>query len=297
MAILLTGPRGFLGGELAKTLIAKGFCVVGVARNNFEIINCNKFNDISNFKCYGSDGESVKKIFIENDINLIIHTATSYGTGFNGLTEAIESNIIYPLSLMETALQYGKPGFINADTFFNKNGGICEYLYPYSYSKFNFDKLIKKFSNENKFKYVNVRLEHMYGYGENPNKFVSKIISGCSSNMQKLNLTKGEQVRDFVNIVDVVAAFTIIAHRMIFGEKVESEYSLGSGVAISLRSFVEEVKDITKSDTQIEYGAIPYFYGEPMYSVADINCLKEIGWQPTVDIRSGILSYIEKEGC
>jgi nucleoside-diphosphate-sugar epimerase len=276
--------------------MANGYYVVGIARNKFELMNCNKFNDISKFKCYSSNREEIKNIFIENEIDLIIHTATSYGIGFNGLSEAIKSNIIYPLSLIETALQYGKHGFINADTFFNKNGEICEYLYPYSYSKFHFDKLIKKTSKENKFQYVNVRLEHMYGYGENPNKFVTQIISACNSNIQKLNLTKGEQVRDFVNIADVVAAFTIIAKRMILDEKVDSEYSLGSGAAISLRNFVEEVKAITKSNTQIEYGAIPYFDGEPMYSEADITSLQDIGWQPTVNIRSGILSYIEKKG-
>jgi CDP-paratose synthetase len=296
MAILLTGPRGFLGGELAKLLIANGYYVIGLSRNKYELFN-NKFNEIDKFKYYNSNKEVIRSIFIENEIDLIIHTATSYGIGFNGLSEAIESNIIYPLCLMETALQYGKPGFINVDTFFNKRGAICEYLYPYSYSKYNFDKLIRKSSTENNFKYVNVRLEHMYGFGENPNKFVSRIVSACNSNMPELNLTKGEQVRDFINIADVVAAFKIIVERMILGKKVDSEYSLGSGIGISLRNFVEEVKDMTKSKTQIKYGAIPYFSGEPMYSEADITSLQAIGWQPTVNLRAGIYSYIKNKGC
>lgn len=295
MAILLTGPRGFLGGELTKLLMSDGYYVIGISRNKLELKN-NIFNQIDKFKCYNTDKKSIRDIFIENKIDLIIHTATSYGIGFNGLSEAIESNIIYPLSLMETALQYGRPGFINVDTFFNKGDAICEYLFPYSYTKYNFNKLIRKSSAENNFKYVNVRLEHMYGCGENPNKFVSRIISACISNIPKLKLTKGEQVRDFINIADVVEAFKIIVHRMILGEKVDSEYSLGTGVGISLRNFVEEVKDITRSKTQIEYGAISYFSGEPMYSHADITLLQEIGWQPTVDLRAGIFSYVNNKG-
>jgi CDP-paratose synthetase len=292
MAILLTGAGGFLGRNLINALLLAGHDVVGISRKSVNEINEKINQNVGILKLYSTDLIEMERIFIENKIDVIIHTATAYGLGVHGMSDAISSNMTFPLKLIETALQFGKPALINTDTFLNKNNKICEYLYPYCLSKFYFDKLVRRSSESIGFKYVNLRLEHMYGNGENPNKFFTYVISSCINNSLILKLTKGEQIRDFIHVSDVVSAFLIILQRILLNDHIDSEYSVGSGTSISLKDFVEKVQEITKTKTYFDFGSVPYFDGEPMYSFSNNERLRILGWEPRVNLEEGICTYI-----
>lgn len=292
MAILLTGAGGFLGRNLINALLLAGHDVVGISRKPVNEINEKINQNVGILKLYSIDLIEMERIFIENKIDVIIHTATAYGLGVHGMSDAISSNMTFPLKLIETSLQFGKPALINTDTFLNKNNEICEYLYPYCFSKFYFDKLVRRASESIGFKYVNLRLEHMYGNGENPNKFFTYVISSCINNSLILKLTKGEQMRDFIHVSDVVSAILIILQRILLSEQIDSEYSVGNGLSISLKDFVQEVQEITKTKTNIHYGSIPYCVGEPMYSIGDNEKLRILGWEPRINLQEGIRTYI-----
>lgn len=292
MAILLTGAGGFLGRNLINALLSAGYDVVGISRKSFNEINERIDKGGGNLKLYSTDLIEIERIFIENKIDVIIHTATEYGIGAHGMSEAVSSNITFPLKLIETSLKFGKPALINTDTFLNKNDKICEYLYSYCFSKFHFDKLARRASESLGFKYVNLRLEHMYGNGESSNKFFTYVISSCLNNTLILKLTKGQQIRDYIHVSDVVSAFLIILQRILLNDRMDSEYSVGTGTSISLKDFVEKVQEITKTKTFVEFGSIPYFDGEPMYSIGDNEKLRVLGWEPQIELQEGIRTYI-----
>jgi nucleoside-diphosphate-sugar epimerase len=295
MAILLTGSGGFLGGILAKRLLAAGYSVVGINRRSSGRLNWVNSAGGS-LKILPLEEFNAEQLFKDNKIDVIIHTASSYGLGDQGLSDAINGNLTFPLKLIETALRFGKPALINADTFFNKNNQICEYMFPYCFSKYSFDQLVRKMSDCLGFQYVNLRLEHMYGAGENPGKFCTFVVSACLDNVSMLKLTKGEQKRDFIHVDDVATAFLTILDRLLSKQKLSREYSVGCGSSISLKEFVEKVREITQSDTIVEYGAIDYFQGELMYSQGSIEGLLDLGWEPKVSLSEGILQYVDAEG-
>ncbi|HAO4348703.1 TPA: CDP-paratose synthase, partial [Salmonella enterica subsp. enterica serovar Typhi] len=71
---------------------------------------------------------------------------------------------------------------------------------------------------------------------------------------------------------------------------------VGSGEAISIREYVDTVKNITKSNSIIEFGVVKERVNELMYSCADIAELEKIGWKREFSLVDALTEIIEEEG-
>jgi len=140
-----------------------------------------------------------------------------------------------------------------------------------------------------------LKLEQFYGAGDDSSKFATYIIRNCIKNTPLLNLTKGEQRRDFIHVDDVVSAFTLLMQRKESYDAFFSEFYIGSGKSIPIRQFVETVHQITNSKTVLAFGEIPYREGELMSSNNDISRLKSLGWSCRYDLTLGLKKVIEEE--
>ena len=72
--ILITGVNGFLGSHLAKRLTSN-YIIIGL---EYTLHNLFRIKD-SLFKIYATSCPDWVELFEENTVNIIIHTATSYG--------------------------------------------------------------------------------------------------------------------------------------------------------------------------------------------------------------------------
>jgi CDP-paratose synthetase len=279
--ILITGITGFLGSHLAKALL----------ENNYEVVALKRpTSSLNRIKCILSDvnfidisDNNFNKIFEKSGkIDAIIHTATCYGRNNESVIDIFAANTEFPLKLLESGSRAKIDLFINTDTILDK------YLNLYSLSKNQLLQWGKFFSKNEKIRFANLRLEHFYGPEDDQSKFTSFIISNCKNNTPELNLTNGEQMRDFIHIDDVVSAYlTFLNKSNSFSEKF-IEFDVGSGSAISIRQFVETVHRLTKSNTRLNFGALPYRLGEVMYSKADISTLSSMGWNCRFNIEDGL---------
>ncbi len=59
-----------------------------------------------------------------------------------------------------------------------------------------------------------MKIFHMYGPGDSPNKFIPWLIAQLKNNVPKIDLTAGEQTRDFIYIDDVCTAFKTVCDKM-----------------------------------------------------------------------------------
>ena len=104
------------------------------------------------------------------------------------------------------------------------------------------------------------------------------------NNEPSIDLTKGEQLRDFVYIEDVVSAYEFVIGKQ---DLLMSDYNLfqvASGELITLKDLLYLIRRFTKSTSILNFGALSYRENELMKSIADNSELLALGWKPNYSI-------------
>ncbi len=287
MEILLTGATGFVGSYILDGLLKDGHSVSIVKRQTSKTDRIEK--NIGKCKVYNWGELINEKIYKESSIECIIHCATYYGRNGHEYLKNIESNLLFPMEILYAGAEKGVKYFINTDTFFGKriqseeDWDEKQYLGGYVLSKNQFRQWGRMLAAEYGMGFVNMRLEHVYGEKDDATKFIPYIVSQCKSHVPTVELSGGNQERDFIHISDVVNAYKTVIHRL---EEKEMqgymEYGVGTGRCWKLQEFVEIIHGAVKSHTRLKWGAVKMKNGEIMHSQADNMGLKKLGWIPCI---------------
>ena len=281
--ILITGATGFLGSHLLPALIEKGYNIIILKRSFSNIWRIQ--NVLSQIKSYDIDKIGIKKIFDKNEIGGIIHLATDYGRkNNNDIIQMSKANIEMAAQLLDLGCKYRVIFFINTHTFLNS-----KYML-YSAMKNSFIEIAKYFSANFKVKFINIKLEHMYGEKDGDSKFIPFLIKNILEG-KEIRLTNGEQKRDFIYVHDVVDAYLMVLDNLGNLDDNFIEFEIGTGNSISLRDLLNKIEEVInkKANINIKWGAIPYKKNEIFDSKANIEKAKNIlGWYPKYDISNGL---------
>tara|TARA_Y100001958_G_C21224219_1_gene549577 strand:- start:1134 stop:1985 length:852 start_codon:yes stop_codon:yes gene_type:complete len=278
--VLITGINGFLGSNIAK-LFSKNFNVIGLeySKNNF-----NRIKDFK-FKVYSVENGVPKELFTENKIDLIIHTATLYDREIEKDINIINANLFLPITILDLAIKNNCELFINTDTVLDRFTNI------YSLTKHQFkDWLIFRKKN---IKVINMKLEHFYGPDSSSSNFIKKMITNLKNNVKEINLTYGEQERNFIFIDDVSSSFLTVVNNI---KKIKSdfmEFQVGTNELIKIKDLMLFLKENTNSNSVLNFGAIHYRDNELMKSEINNSDILELGWRPKVKIEKGLKLCIE----
>jgi nucleoside-diphosphate-sugar epimerase len=283
--VLLTGATGFLGSHLLRKLVEENYNVVFIKRFSsplWRIADC-----VDKAVAYDTEEDiSYEEILNKHSIEAIIHTATNYdqNADFNTL---LETNLLFPVKLLDAAQKSNVKIFINTDTFFTKNSNYT-YLSRYTASKTVLKTLLQQYSTP---AIINLQLEHIFGEDDSDSKFVTSIINQLVKNEKQINLTTGLQKRDFIYVGDVVDAFLKVLeqHDQFQGF---SNFEIGRGASLSIRKFAEMAHEITGSTSSLNFGAIESRKGEFEESVADGRFANETGWKPATEIDIAIKNIV-----
>lgn len=290
--VLLTGATGFLGSHLVKGLLRQDYQVIILKRSFSNTWRIDDF--LSQLICFDVDLCEIDQPFKEVEkIDVVIHAATCYGRRNESISDVFEANTVFPLKLLETAAAFNVNTFINTDTSINKDSIPYQGLPNYSLSKYQFTQWGKHFSSLDKINFFDVRLEQIFGQNDDDLKFVTYVIKGCLNNIDNLNLTAGEQQRDFIYIDDVVSAYLFLLDKLNQIPQKYAEYELGCGQSISLREFVETAHRLSNSQAQLNFGVLPYRDNEIMYSQANIEPLNQLGWFPQWNLNDALIETIK----
>ena len=279
--ILLTGATGFLGSHILKNLLDNNFNVI-ILKRSFS--NTWRIDDILDKTiAYNIDKIDIEKTFKENKIDIVIHTATKYGRKNESFLEILDSNLFFPLKLLDLSLRYNVKTFLNTDTT-----AYNHFINYYSLTKMQFVEWLKLL--DNKIRIFNLKLEYIYGEADDTSKFLPMLIINLLKGVNTIDLTPGNQERDFIYIEDVVNAYIdIILEKDNFSNGFY-EYSIGSGESIKIKDLVLLIKKMTNNEvTQLNFGALQYRSNEIMYSKANIKKIKdEVGWTPKFSLEEGL---------
>jgi len=288
MKLLITGATGFLGSNITRTFASRGHEVV-ILKRSFS--DCWRIADLlPQMVSYDLDLVSLEEILSqEKGISAVIHTATCYGRSRENCSEIFSTNTAFPLRLLELASSSGVAAFVNSGT------GLPGFLNPYALSKRQFAEWGRLYADKKEIRFINLELEHFYGAGDDQSKFSTHVIRSCVNNLPELNLTPGEQLRDFIHIDDVIEAYLVVMDKAIDSSLYYQDIGLGSGRPVKIRSFVETVHSLADSTTRLNFGAIPYRDNEVMESCADLTALRGLGWYPKIPLEEGIGRTVAEE--
>lgn len=284
--ILLTGATGFLGSHILKSLLNLNFELIVLKRsfsNTFRIEN-----ELESVKTYNLDENKLEAIFEENTIDIVLHTATQYGRKQESIIDIVESNLMLPLKLISLSKIHNVKTFINTDTLLDKR------ISSYALSKKQFRNWLQFYSTN--LTCINVSLEHFFGPNDDPTKFVTYIIKSLITKVEKLDLTSGDQERDFIYIDDVVDSFIVIIQNN-SDKNGFYEYEIGSGVNIKIKDFILKTAEIlNNTSTNLNFGALPYRDNEVMASHVNLSEISKLGWTSKINFEDGLRKTIEVEG-
>lgn len=280
--ILVTGATGYLGSRLVAKLVGAHRVIAAVRTNS----NLSRLEGLeSQVKLLRVDEPSFSNELSSAKIDIIVHAATQYATAGVPESTVLESNFLWPQELVKMATGAGIPVFMNCDTSLD---GLVN---AYAAAKRQFATWLENTSP--RLQVVNLVLEQFYGPGDN--RFLSSFLSELQREAPEIELTPGEQVRDFIYVGDVVGA---MHHIMDCLDKLEPSFesiAIGRGEKITLRERLIAVQEYSSNhSTRLAFGARDYRPAEAMYSVADASRLLELGFQPEVSFEVGIkkmLSY------
>ena len=293
--IALTGATGFLGSHLLKGLIkTKAYNIVVLKRSFSDTKRINDVLQQNNIDCINIDhGEcDVRKRFEIGDVSAVIHCATEYGRGKMPIGSVLQANLLFPINLLDLCVEFGINVFINTDSYFNKPSLQYPHLLDYSLSKKSLLLWLPYFAN--KLRIANMTLEHIFGPMDGDAKFVMMMIKQIAVNKNKsVELSPGNQIRDFIYVHDVVSAYLSVLRNLLpQNEPCLLNFEVGTGNGTTIRSFVETIKELSGSPTELMFGAKPYRTAEIMASTADTSALMKLGWHPNYDYHSGLIDLL-----
>lgn len=327
--ILVTGGAGFIGSNFVPYFCEK--------YPQYKIINLDKLTyagNLENLKeCNGMenytfvqgdicDADLVEKLFEENDIRGVIHFAAEshVDNSIKGPRAFINTNIIGTFNLLEAARKHwmGAPGkvkegyekcrfhHISTDEVYGALGETGMFREdtpyapnsPYSASKASSDFLVRAYHHTFGMNVTTSNCSNNYGPKQHNEKLIPHIISKALTGQPLPIYGRGENVRDWLYVLDHCKAIDLIYHNGKSGET----YNIGGRnernnitIVKTICAILDEKqprKDGKKYEEQITFVADRAGH-DFRYAIDATKLENELGWRADETFDTGIVKTVE----
>ena len=291
---LLTGITGFVGSHLAEKLLAEGWEVHGIVRENSDTSRLEeKF--AGRIKLHVHSGRnSLNSILAEAKPDVIFHLASLYlpSHAYENIASLVESNVTFGTLLAEAMVKNGCCRLVNTGTSWQHyHDKQYSPVNLYAASKQAFDDMLQYYREARGLKAIELQLCDIYGNDDFRKKLL-KLLKDCLNSGSGLAMSPGEQLLNLVHIDDVVAAFYLAGGYLLAGEYDKcGTYAVSSQEEISLRELAGKIEKIAGSRLNIEFGGRPYREREVMRPWAGGHPLP--GWECRVSLDEGLAGFFD----
>jgi nucleoside-diphosphate-sugar epimerase len=284
MDILLTGATGFLGSALARHWVGQGHVVTVLVRPGSSRARLSGFG--RQLTWLQAEGAELVAAVRQHAADVIVHTACSYGRRKETPLQLFDANVQLGMQLLQGVLSRA-PG--RHSSVLHTGSVLDAGLSLYALSKQHFADWGERLATQQpeQLQFIQMRLQHLYGPGDDEFKFSSHVLRSCARGDAALALTACTQRRDFIHVQDAVSAIaTVLRQRAQF--PAFDAVDVGSGQAPPLRHFVETAHRLLGARTRLDFGALPLRPGEPALCLADTTRLRAMGWAPRYTLEQGL---------
>ena len=319
--ILVTGGAGFIGSHLVRLLVNKyptyriiNMDLLTYAGNLENLKDIEHKENYSFVKCDICDFKKVKQVFVDYNIDSLIHLAAEshVDRSIEDPFSFAQTNVMGTLSLLQAAKSYWKNNFKNK-LFYHVStdevyGSLGETGYftentnydphsPYSASKASSDHFVRAFSETYGLPVVISNCSNNYGPFQFPEKLIPLFINNILNNKPLPIYGKGENVRDWLFVNDHARAIDVIFHK----GKLNETYNIGGFnewknidlIKVMIKTVDRMLgRDEGSSDKLITY--VKDRAGHDLrYAIDSAKLKNELGWEPSLQFEEGIEKTIK----
>ncbi len=293
MKIIVLGSKGFIGHHLFGFLQAKGYDVWGAdvivdyanTERYFLIDESNAdFSDvfqqiIFDFCINCSGAASVPESLINPIRDYYLNTTNVFR-----ILEAIKKFQPHCRFInLSSAAVYGNPRVLPVGENLEPNP-----LSPYGFHKLQAEQICREYWFFYGIPTCSLRIFSVYGPGLKKQLFWDLFKKASSGNSFSLYGT-GNESRDFIYITDLLAAIELVTKFSNFEADI---INVANGKEIFIKDAVSIFFSLFKSEIIYSFSGETR-KGDPVNWVADISKVRDYGYQPSIDIKTGLHNYFE----
>ena len=310
---LITGGAGFIGSSLSEELIKQGNKVI--ALDNFcdfynPTIKENNVKELiknSNFKLYRNDirdRESVKKIFEENNIDIVMHLAAMAGVrpsienpvlyqdvncmGTQNILEEMKAHNVKNLVMASSSSVYGNC----KEVPFKENMIVDFAISPYAATKKANEVMTHVYHKLFDMNVIMLRFFTVYGPKQRPDLAINKFTRLMLEDKEIPMFGDGTTSRDYTYIDDIVDGIIRSCNYVENNNDVYEILNLGNSSPVSLKEMINIIGQAIGVKPKIKQ--LPMQPGDVDRTFADISKAKKlIGYNPKTSFKEGIERFIK----
>lgn len=287
--ILVTGATGYIGRRVVDGLSKyQDFLVLTLNRDVEKAKSLLNYGNVEHTSADNWDW------VVKFNPDVVLHLA-AFSTSADdeiSIDKLIDSNLRYGTKLLN-ALQncdnIRKMLFVNVGSFaeyrLSPQVGFRD-AYLYTATKSAFRHVVDYYADKCGFRYITAVPYTVYGGKDTGKKLIDYIVESISAK-EPVDMTKGEQVLDFVHVNDIARFFVAMA---LHSEEIETrrEFHLGTGVGTQIRELAALVEKISGNSLNINWGGRPYRPLDVMHAVAPKDNYLSKFWQSDITLEDGI---------
>lgn len=297
MKIAIAGASCFIGKRLVQASINKDWEVVAVVREGSrEIPYLSSLPNVSVVQCNMDDYGSLGSMTGAVDCFVYLTWDGTRGDARNEY-ERQKHNYECGMAAVRSVLDAGCGRVITAGSQaeYGLNGVVitedmeCSPNTQYGIWKLKFFEDAMHMCRMTGVHLKEPRFFSLYGPDDYDKTLIISMIDNMLHN-RRCEMTECVQMWDYLYIDDAIAALILLCEQ----DCADGAYNFGSGDTRRLKDYVEELKDILGSSSELVYGAVPYPPTGMVSIQPNLDKLKqEIGWTPDISFRNGVLEIVQ----
>jgi nucleoside-diphosphate-sugar epimerase len=305
MRVVVTGGTGFIGSRVVRRLAdepgVETLVLTRAASNSWRLRACGVPlgpGPVTLVAVNLADGPGLEALFRRWRPDVLIHLAAvvhhSHGCGGGPAMRAV--NLYASVRLQQVFLACGGRRLVFAGSCFEygrQEPGLiaetapCRPMYDYGVSKARATDALLSRGTAADAETLVLRVFAPYGPLEDRQRIVPALLTAGLTN-NRLELTPGGQVRDYLFVDDAARAFVraALAPQL---ERRQTVYNVSTGVGRSLRQLAAAVEQALERPLRLLWGGLRYRPNELMSLIGDNRRIAaDLGWRPTVGLAAGL---------
>jgi len=325
--ILVTGAAGFIGAALSETLLRRGEHLVGIDNLNdyydVELKNARlkRLSSHSGFTFVQvdiSDRHSISELFHNSGFDIVVNLAAQAGVrysmenpsayvdanlvGFGNILEGCRHGEITHLVYASSSSVYGS----NRKLPFAESDSVDHPISLYAATKKANELMAYAYSHLYRLPTTGLRFFTVYGPWGRPDMALFKFTKGILEGIPIPVYNRGEMMRDFTYIDDIVEAVTRVIDNPPEPLPEDSEerkgsagtgaphriYNIGNSRPVPLMDYIQALEQALGSKAHLDL--LPMQPGDVPATEADVSRLvTDFGYRPKVQVEEGITRFVE----